>query len=177
MYICVFVCLCAYGCLLLSASSILSVVCAYLLPSACPHLYLKASPCQFLGARLCLSTYLSVGFWMHTSACVHVYLCAFGVGELNRLYPLCSGCLHRGVWICGSTWQGDDHFCCLLWPIRPPLVWSPLILFLSFSSPLSPPAQSVEGTLELSRGVVSGIWVLLRGSSTPSSLLPTSPKR
>lgn len=145
-------------------------------PISLPTPFLKASPCQFLGARLCLSTYLSVGFWMRASTCVHVYLCASGVGALNRLYPLCSGCLHRGVWICGPTWQGDDHFCHLLWPIRPPLVWSPLISFLSFSSPLSPLAQSVEGTLQLSRGVVSGTWVLLRGSSTPS-LLPASPKR
>lgn len=110
-------------------------------------------------------------------ACVHVYLCASGVGELNRLYLLCSGCFHRSVWIYGSSWQRDDHFCRLLWPIGPSLVWSPLILFLSFSSPPRLPAQSVEGTLELSRDVVSGIWVLLRGSSTPSSLLPASPKR
>lgn len=132
------------------------------------------SPCQFLGAHLCLSARLSVGLWVRTCVCLcgHIDLCAPGVGE-HTVCPPCSGCLHGGVWICGSTWQGDDPFCRLVWPTSLGLAWPLSMLFPSFSGPLCPPAQSVEGTLKTSRGVVSGIcW-----EDLPASLLPASPKR
>lgn len=142
----------------MSASQCSRFVCAPL----CPHLCLNAQLCGILGARV-----------PSLRMCISVPLRA---EDKLSVPPLLWWSPRR----CVDLWAhmaGDDPSCRPLWPKRLGLVWPPPISFLSFSGPLCPPAQSVTGTLELSRAVVFRIWDLLGGSSSPLLFSPPPPQR